>query len=287
MKLNLYLQNNSFLPPTDKILDIQQHIEEMAKVFDHCDEAGDAIFQSEDFYNADGRTEFMEWLFTPEAGLDEHKRILQILFEKAQLVGKAQYDEVEERITNNDLSAPNAMLCLYSDQSSDWYITTQLRWSLVHRYYLKWVDTEEDFIKYSQLCFFNLLFHKEVVKTMRTLNYPFERYKEEIITHLEAINDNFPDIFEAHHNTGYVNVSRVFSTSTSIDCTPESRRDTARRRTFVFTDSQNNPIPITCELHTKFRSMGVNRDRLYFHPGHTHIARGKKVLIAHIGDHLD
>lgn len=292
MNISLYLENDSLknlLENSDE--EICKVIEKIDEVVKNSQEAGDNLNKRLDFYyvNIDDETELCEWIYDNSnaySELQDYKKIMLKFIEQCRTVDDDIYNNVKENISNEYYYNPDAFISICTESATEWNITNINKWSKVHRYYLNSAENIDQFMNGIEYCFLNLHFHPGVRDTLRTLSYPFKDYKDEIICHLEALNDRFPLVYSENKERGYQEVSDIFKAETSIDCSPERKRKTIRNRVFNFVTEAREELAVTCELHTKFAKFRKDKDRLYFHPGNKQII-GEKILIAYIGKHLD
>jgi hypothetical protein len=282
MNLSLYLESESFHFQSEDDNDIKQKVKDLSYIVEDALSAGDSFYKTSLFYESS----FCLWLWTKTRGMDDEVILLRKLIEKkAHTVELQEYDEVKLDIETSNFSNKRAFISMYNDNPLIWYITNINKLWMVRRYYLNQVSNIDEFLKYVEICFPNLYFHPTVRSSLRTLTHPFMDYKDEIIRHLAAINDYFMQIFTEYEGQGYRAIKDQFRLKTGIDCAPETDRDVARRREYYFDTVEGRKEKVRCELHTKFSTFGKNKDRLYFHQGKENIQNGK-ILIAHIGDHL-
>jgi uncharacterized protein Smg (DUF494 family) len=294
MNISLYLENESlenFLGNVEQ--EKMNIIENIDNVIKKALECGDEVNKRADIYssNISESAELYEWLYSFSEEYDKlqvYKKMMMKFIEKCQTIKDEEYEMVKNRINACDDIELNAFVSIQKENMNELKITDIEKWSKVHRGFINRVRNVDEFVKYIEICFLNLKVHEDIKETIKTLNYPFRDYKNEIIDHLAALNDELPEIYNENKNQGNKIIANIFKSTTNIDCSPENDRDTANRRKFKFISESEEEIAVTvnCEMHTKFSTFRKDKDRLYFNPRDEQISKDK-VLVAYIGTHLD
>lgn len=187
---------------------------------------------------------------------------------------------------------PYGFICCFLNDETSLHINKPYEINLIRRHYLKFITDPTEFIESCEECFPNLAFHENVIKSLASLSASFDNYSNEIIRHLEAINDVFHPLYIEEKNNGLVEILKVLKSHSSIECSLEGDAKSARDRfSFVFLNDLGEQEEVICEPHTKLESTNkpgdteYRSDRIYFHGGRKNIKSGK-TLIAHIGRHL-
>ncbi|MCR2050876.1 hypothetical protein NSB25_26980 [Acetatifactor muris] len=250
------------------------------------------FIQQNDIWNAIcestlDEAELWGWLYSKEQiELNDIKRELARRMERAKCVSQEEFDKLLGEIGK----IQKIMILVLSFQRvCVYYISTILAYYTGIRSYLA-LEKKDDFCNDLQECFPNIYFVEGVRTTVNTLNRRFEDIREEIVEHLTWLNDyrvKFGELLDEHKS--FQEIAQQFSADTGIDCSPQVGRDKVQ----ALKESRRNEATgqeetIICELHTKFKTFNVNRerqDRIYFFPGKRDILGGK-VIVKHIGKHL-
>ena len=286
---DLYFESESFdYRKREDDSSISKRLDELNKVLEQAKELGDALYKEFGIYDI----EFLpdapmgNWLYGTTSDWEAERKLLRGHIEKSRTVDEDTYQTVKSAIDSVGFVDGKAFLSLANDSGIMWYIKDSNNWQEANRYYLHRANNIPDFMEDMERCFPNLHVRPEVARTLRTLEYPFADYQREIIQHLANINDYFSSIREEFSGYGNEEVAQRFQSTTGIECSPENDRDTASRRTFEFINNQGQYETICCELHTRLKTFRRDKDRLYFHPGKSHIQDGK-ILVGFIGRHGD
>lgn len=120
----------------------------------------------------------------------------------------------------------------------------------------------------------DLAFVPGLASQMSRFSTRFREVRVIVSAHLTALNDCFHEIYRRHHGNPS-ETSREFSSTCSVDASPEGPRTHANRsamkerdvvidQVFVGRRSFLVGMTVTCEWHTKIKPM---TDRIHFHPG--------------------
>ncbi len=183
------------------------------------------------------------------------------------------------------------LLCLHQiDFIEEKYLVyNKNNWLSFHRYFLGIYPNNEDyFFNELKKYYPNLLFHKDINQTLATLEGGLFAFAQSIIFCLNLLNDEF----ERFKNNPYSRIEtlRNFSSTFSIDVTPQGNLKDKPYMTFSFENLQGKQENICCEPHIKLNSSDLKGDnhfyfnRIYFHEGNPNF---NKILIGHIGKHID
>lgn len=105
----------------------------------------------------------------------------------------------------------------------------------------------------------NIVFDKEIEKSMASLEAGFLARKHEIIYHLYCINQELPRIIRENGCSG----NQLIGDMMSVSCSPERSRNVVENK--LTKKSDDGKIKIKCELHTKMEKIGGHKpDRIYF-----------------------
>lgn len=233
------------------------------------------------------KEELWEWLYSKDQiELNDIKRELSRHLEKARCREKIEFDEFFNKI--GKVLTPKILLLSFKKENI-YYIATILEYYAGIRSYLA-AEKKDDFCNDLQECFPHIFFTEGIGRTINTLNRKFEEIRAEIVEHLICINNyhyKFSEMLEEHKS--YQEIAHQFAIDTGIACSPQA----ARKKVQVLKETQINDITgqeetIICELHTKFKTFNVDRekqDRIYFFPGKQGILDGR-IIVKHIGTHL-
>ena len=234
---------------------------------------------------------FADWLYSKEGdpALFDIKRELSKKIEKSRRIEDKDYSVMMNCIIRFETKG-DLLLSLCKMRSDGLFIWTKENYFDKKRWYLEQQTPRCDFVHEAVECFPNVFFHENVDHSLNTLNADYNIEKPYIIAHLKALNDFHP-LFVNFIKQGF-DFRRIcqefMKQNEDIECSPQSDRDSAKKLSFSFEMENNSKKTLLCELHTKLKWRGMNRekqDRIYFHPGDNKIANGK-VLIVHIGTHL-
>lgn len=120
------------------------------------------------------------------------------------------------------------------------------------------IDGLHEFSQYIQNVYDNLVFDREIEKSMEKLEAGFLTRRHEILYHLYRIHEEMPVLIEKY---GVLDNSSL-GDKMSIPCSPERDRTTVENK---LTKKADNGKNIKCELHTKMDKIGSRKpDRIYF-----------------------
>ncbi|MDF2556766.1 MAG: hypothetical protein K0R71_594 [Bacillales bacterium] len=285
MKISLCIELESFVNSPDH-LKFESRVEEIDNLIEYIRNIGDTVHKSENIYyfeNADGKN-LIELLYEVNPK-QEHVLILLKNLEMATSITELEYEEFKDNSYNTNHPEAKALIPIYKNSAiqNPWLVTCENDLSEVHIFYLKFAQNIEEFLYNIESSFRNLKFSDDISSRMKTLSHPFRDYIEEVISHLIALNNNFLKVFIDKKDFGYQEICNVFQATVGITTSPEKTRDILNDRKFRFT-MDNKTIEVVCELHTKFDSLSINNDRLYFKEWID--GDNKLVLVGHIGRHL-
>lgn len=233
--------------------------------------------------------EFSNWLydFKSQPELSTLKKELAKRIQKSSSISIEEYtcliSDVDQGVCQDELA-----MSVHCSTQSVLYVATPTRYWQAKQWYLSAHVNHQNFSSDIKECFPNLYFHEHVTSSLHTLNAEFSVERPHIVKHLQALNDFKPQ-FSALSTEGadHRRTCAAFQAYSHIECSPQSDRRAAQRLNYMFTSCTGEEIVVCCELHTKLKWDGMdreNQDRIYFHPGRPEIADGK-VLIVHIGTH--
>ena len=120
------------------------------------------------------------------------------------------------------------------------------------------IDNVQIFADYIATLFRELVFDKDVGKSMKKLEAGFINRRHEILYHLYCINKEIPKIIKKY---GLMD-NQMLGEKLSIPCSPERKRELVEEKLSKKVDSGEK---IKCELHTKMEKIGSRApDRIYF-----------------------
>ena len=233
---------------------------------------------------------FSDWLYdlNSQPELSTFKKELSKRIHRCSVMNTEDHNRFINNIDNEICEDILAMVVSCSNKSI-LYVATPTRYWQAKQWYLSTYTKRHDFASDIKDCFPNLYFHKNVDSSLHTLNADFIIERPHIVEHLRALNDFSPRFTELNaEGSDYRRTCSEFQAHSHIECSPQSNRSSARKLNFSFITCTGDEVIICCELHTKLKWNGMDRehqDRIYFHPGKTEVAEGK-VLIAHIGSHI-
>lgn len=148
--------------------------------------------------------------------------------------------------------------------------------------------------KYLQQCrkyYTNLFFLPNVDETIDSI---YNDCKKQITQALSSLNDVY---YPYYQGLGLNIVSQQeqmswLKSKCDIDVCPQGKKKKKLKAEFSFPGDEGKSIVLFCGLHVKFdyTDKGTtfsNDRRLHFHEPHSKVLKSKKVLIAHIGGHLE
>lgn len=228
-----------------------------------------------------------EWLYSKQkVEMNDLKRELSKRIAKVKSVDLNEFMQYLDKVGS---SKNVKVLILSFEEENVYYISTIADYFSGIRSYLS-MEKKDEFCRDLQECFPNIHFEKEIETTINTLNRKFVDIREEIVQHLTQINDyhaKFKTLLLEHQS--YKEISAEFSKDTGIECSPQAGRAGVQELQIkCFNALSEQEETITCELHTKFKTFNINKekqDRIYFFPGKKGIF-DDKIVVKHIGCHL-
>lgn len=222
------------------------------------------------------------------------KDCIELVDLKRELSKKIQKAQLEEEETINEVlksigSDRSRIICLCFQEYKSYFAASLTGYYRALKLYLC-REKKSEFCQDMEECFPNIFFDKQVCSTMNTLNRKFDDLREEIVKHLEALND-YKDKFQQliAENKSNKEITDCFSGDTGIDCSPQAGREGIRSlKLKMYNSHKKIEQEVVCELHTKFKKYNIDKtkqDRIYFFPGDKEIEKGK-VVVKHIGKHL-
>ena len=234
---------------------------------------------------------FADWLYdyNSQPELRDMKKELSILINKGIEIDSILYQtylQAVDKLDGND----GLIMTVCRRETNVLYVSNISQYWKARQWYLSRYVERSGFVTEAAKCFPNLYFHNNVFSSFNTLKGDFARERPLIVRHLQAL-DSFRERFVQlnSENTGYREICAEFEAVNHIECSPQASRNTTRQLRFSFYNRQTEEAEtLRCELHTKLKWTGMDREnqnRIYFHPGTAGIEDGK-VLIVHIGCHL-
>ncbi|TCI66630.1 MULTISPECIES: hypothetical protein [unclassified Exiguobacterium] len=244
-------------------------------------------------------TALHEILFIPQSyqkfqiSDDEHKMLLSLI-EKSTTVTNDEYLILSKTLELKLISEPYAYLCLALDECKPLHVNSLETMLEAKRTILASSSNVNEFVSYLEYCFPNLKFSLNILATLKTLSSKFPMVVNEVIRHLEALNDTlYPMITEERNGSfNLPNLLERFGRRAGLECTlqgnPKYERENLQ---FDFRDGNGEKAIYICSPHTKITSTSTEGtgtylyDRIYFHVGDINFCGGK-ILVGHIGKHL-
>lgn len=293
---NFYLLNLSFRAPEGlKLESLRSSIEQLSSDCEFIREHQERIFRHPSIYDEVlwGEYLVLDVLYNPEIsekiGRDHHYMLQVIIDHSSETALKNE--DVTGLLENHTPDLVNGLLCLHQvkEVALGYCIYNRNDWFDFHRYFLGVYPISEDhFANRCPIYFPQLHFHEDISNTLSTLDGGLSQFSHSIIHCLANLNDKFRD----HYIKNNIPESlRRFSSECGIETTNEGDAQRRNNLSFSFINDNNMEELVYCEPHMKIsrsNNPGDHRyyhNRIYFHPGKSHIAGGK-ILIGHIGRHL-
>lgn len=247
------------------------------------------ILYSENLYcqSVEG-SDFADWLYKDEEYLADEKKLFRLLMEQSFINDDERYDTyrslIYDKFNNNNLAAMHIWVKLEDLAPTNISIYNMNDCYSVRRLLLHRERDRRNFFQCINRVFPNLYLGESIENSLRHFN-PIGDHIGELITHLGALNDHAPSLFENHSHEGEARVLSLLSSTTGIICSPEGNSQTVETYLkFMFKDKDGNTQNISCSPHTKLYRSDSNY-RIYFTWNNNRLLGLPPILIGHIGGH--
>lgn len=272
---------------------IKEYLSNMLDTMDLVSDTYNTILKSDEIWNEEvSSVYFSDWLYDKNpVELSDLKKELSIKLSKSKTISNSEYIIFEQKLDyrHEDYYNYNSKFLFLREEICEQphFISTNQGFYGLLEWYLKKCTSKSSFIDACKVTYPNLIFHENNFSTINTLNNNFNNISTDIINHLSALNKYSANKEKYIGYDGKTKCSK-FQSEYDINCSPESKRTTAKKLETIVKGDNGDSIVLNCEYHTKFNLHGrevEKQDRIYFSFGDENYHDGK-IVIFHIGNHI-
>jgi len=290
MKIHYFLISESFNANFAKEnVSLQQQLQSFLDLFEMFSD-NEIVYYSLDLYDQliANNQSLVDWLYS-ESELRDEKKLFQLKLKKMEEIEKSEINSAVNQLQNKNYYQSIALFTFFnfpiSSVDTRLIVNNSVHCFDTRRFYLGMKENAEIFLLSCESCFPNLFILDRVYQTLKRMK-PFRDFVNELILHLSVLNDHAQRLFNEHQIQNETVVLKHLEILGNIHCSVQG--DPAYEKeylNFEFPSDEQGTLSIICSPHTKLFNNHSN-ERIYFNWGHPLVKSGKKLLIAHIGDHL-